>query len=142
MLTKLSLSCLVAVALSASAAAQGTTKRLYVEPADGFEVFIAAAMAKKRVDIQVVTDAAKADLVMKTSALEVQKVGTGAKWVNCLFAYCAGNGDKGSTSVQVVDQDGTVAWSYAVNKGRGEKNKQALAEAIAKHFKDDFLRQR
>lgn len=123
-------------------AAQLPRQKLFVEAADGFEVYIAAAMAKKEVGIDVVTDAAKADYVMKTAAIEVQKVGTGAKVVNCLFMSCSGNSDKGNTSVQLVDKEGVVKWSYSVNKGRGEKNKQSLAEAIAKHFKDDFLRQK
>ena len=32
-----------------------------------------------------------------------------------------------------------IVWSYAVNKGRGQKNRQALAEAIAKHMKDEVF---
>jgi hypothetical protein len=32
-----------------------------------------------------------------------------------------------------------VVWSYSVNKGRGQKNRQSLAEAVAKHFKSDYL---
>ena len=58
--------------------------------------------------------------------------------MSCLFAYCAGS-DKGSTSVQIVDSAGIVKWSYAVNKQRGGKNKQSMAEAIAKHFKEEFV---
>lgn len=133
---------LFAALLASPAGAQLPNARLYVEPADGFEVFITAAMAKKNVGIDVVTDVKKADYVMKATAIEVEKVSTGAKWANCLFASCAGNGDKGNTSVQVIDKEGVVKWSYAVNKGRGAKNKQSMAEAIAKHFKDDFLRQK
>ena len=99
-------------------------------------------MVKKGVAMDVVTDIEKADYAMKASAVEETKVGTGAKWANCLFAYCARNSDKGNTSVQVVDKEGVVRWSYAVNKGRGEKNKQSMAEAIAKHFKGEFLTER
>ena len=128
---------------SGPGAAQGqNTPRLFVQPADGFEVFISAAMANKNVAVDVVTDVTKADYVMRATTIEVEKVSTGAKWANCIFASCAGNGDKGSTSVQVVDKEGVVQWSYAVNKGRGAKNKQSMAEAIAKHFKDDFLRRK
>jgi hypothetical protein len=137
------MSSLVIISLTAnSTLAQNEHKRLFIEAADGFEIFVAAAMVKKQVGIDVVTDIEKADYVMKASGIEVKKVGSGAKWANCLFAYCAGNEDKGSTSVQVVDREGIVRWSYAVNKGRGQKNQQALAEAIAKHFKSEMLRQR
>ena len=125
------------------AGAQINYKTLYITPNDdGFEVYLAAAMTKKNVPITVVTDASRADYTMKASDVEIQKVSTGAKVVSCLFAYCAGNEDKGSTSVQVVDSQGTVKWSYAVNKGRGQKNRQSLAEAVAKHFKDEFVGKR
>jgi hypothetical protein len=136
--------CLLAVISWTATPAFGQTenKRLYIEAADGFEVFIAAAMVKKQVAIDVVTDSDKAHYVMKASGIEEKKVATGTKWANCLFAYCMDNGDKGSTSVQVVDNEGVIRWSYAVNKGRGQKNKQAMAEAIAKHFKSEFLRER
>lgn len=72
-------------------------------------------------------------------ASEVQKESTGSKLVKCWFAYCADIDDKASTSVQLIDQDGTVCWSYAVNKGRGAKNRQSMAEAIAKHLKGEYF---
>jgi len=50
--------------------------------------------------------------------------------------------DKASTSVTLVSGAGEVVWSYSVNKGRGEKNRQSLAEAIAKHLKDDYLQKK
>ena len=46
---------------------------------------------------------------------------------------------QGNTSVQLV-KSGEIVWSYAVNKGRGEKNRQSMAEAIAKHLKTDYFR--
>lgn len=52
--------------------------------------------------------------------------------------YCAVE-DRGVTSVQLLKGD-TVAWSYSVNKGRGQKNRQFLAEAIAKHLKSDYFK--
>ena len=55
------------------------------------------------------------------------------------LAYCAGIEDRGVTTVQLVIHD-TIAWSYSVNKGRGQKNRQSLAEAIAKHLKDEYFR--
>jgi hypothetical protein len=73
------------------------------------------------------------------SAYPVEKVSTGSKLVKCLFAYCAGSEDKASVSVQLV-KDGQIVWSYSVNKGRGSKNRQSMAEAIAKHLKDEYFR--
>lgn len=125
------------------ALASAQTETIYITPtSDGLEVYIAAAIVKKKVPVRVSTVQDNADLTLKASEVEVEKVSTGAKWVNCLFAYCAGNGDKGSTSVQLVDREGIVLWSYSVNKGRGEKNKQSLSEAIAKHLHNDFFKKR
>ena len=69
----------------------------------------------------------------------VTKESTGGKVARCIFASCARISDKSSTSVTLVSAAGEVVWSYSVNKGRGEKNRQSLAEAIAKHLKDDYL---
>ena len=77
---------------------------------------------------------------LKAAAIDVEKVTTGKKLVNCLFAYCAGSEDKASTSVQLTDTTGAVVWSYSVNKGRGAKNRQSMAESVAEHLKDDYLK--
>jgi hypothetical protein len=112
---------------------------LFITPTtDGFEVYLSAAMQKKQVPVTVVTTEQSATLVLKASAVDVQQQSTGAKFARCLFAYCAGIEDRGVTSVQLQDGE-TIAWSYSVNKGRGQKNRQSLAEAIAKHLKDDYF---
>jgi hypothetical protein len=41
--------------------------------------------------------------------------------------------------VQLVDGSGKIVWSYSVNKGRGAKNRQSMAEAIASHLKSEFF---
>ena len=123
----------------AQAPAQPT---LYITPTeDNFEVFVTAAMTKKKVPVTVTKNPDSADFILTTTGVEVQKQSTGSKVVRCLFAYCAGIEDRGLTSVEVTQGD-LVVWSYSVNKGRGQKNRQSLAEAIAKHFKDDFLKNR
>lgn len=112
---------------------------MFVKPTeDGFETYIAAAVIKKKVPVRLVTKEEGATYVLAATAIQTEKVSTGAKWANCIFASCAGNGDKGNTSVQLTKGD-EIAWSYSVNKGRGEKNKQSLAEAVAKHLKSDFF---
>lgn len=115
---------------------------LFITPAgDSFETYIAAAMAKKKVPVTLVTREEGADLVLKTSAVEVQQQSTGSKFARCIFAYCAGIEDRGVTSVQLLKGE-VIAWSYSVNKGRGQKNRQSLAEAIAKHMKNDYFHAR
>jgi hypothetical protein len=116
-----------------------TVPTLYIAPTeDNFEVYLSAAMMKKDVPVMVTTKQEGASLVLKSSAVDIQKQSTGSKIARCLFAYCAGMEDRGVTSVQVLRGD-IVVWSYSVNKGRGQKNRQSLAEAVAKHFKSDYL---
>ena len=122
-----------------SAAAQSGRPTLYIAPSDGFEVYLAAAMMKKEVPVVVLDHEDGATYILRASHVETKQVGGGTKFVNCLFAYCAGNEDKGNTSVQLVEA-GTIKWSYAVNKARGEKNRQSMAEAIAKHLKSEFFK--
>jgi len=132
---------LMLLALAAVATIGQTEKpTLYITPTtDGFEVYLSAAMVKKQVPVVVVTKEDGATLVLKASVVEIQQQSTGSKVARCLFAYCAGIEDRGTTSVQLQKGD-TVAWSYSVNKGRGQKNRQSLAEAIAKHLKDEYFR--
>jgi hypothetical protein len=102
---------------------------------------MAAALAKKQVPVAVTTNEEGATYVLKASEIEVHKESTGSKVTRCLFAYCAGIEDKGSVSVQLIEGN-VIRWSYSVNKGRGgQKNKQSMAEAVAKHLKNEFFRQ-
>ena len=136
---------LIAVAVgivlaTASAGTQTEKPSLFIANSlDGFEVYLAAAMVKKEVPVRVLDHEEGATYVLKAAKIETKQVGGGTKLVNCLFAYCAGNEDKGNTSVQLVE-GGEIKWSYSVNKGRGEKNRQSMAEAIAKHLKSEFFK--
>ena len=130
------------ILLIVAQAPQSPKPTLYITPTDdNFEVYIAAAMTKKKVPVTVTKNPEKADLVLTTTGVEVQKQTTGSKIARCLFMYCGGIEDRGTTSVEVTHAE-TVVWSYSVNKARGEKNRQSLAEAIAKHFKEDFLQRK
>ncbi len=115
---------------------------VYVTPSDdGFEVYVAAALMKKDVPVTILSRPENATYTLKGSSIDVQKETGTSKVMRCLFAYCAGIEDKASTSVQLIDSDGAIVWSYAVDKGRGAKNRQSMAEAIAKHLKSDFFHQ-
>jgi len=111
---------------------------VYIEPQQGFETYLAAAMAKKNVPADVVVDQAKATYVLRSAPVEVKSESTGGKIARCLFAYCAGIEDKGNVSVQLIDTNSSkMLWAYSVNKQRGgSKNEQSMAEAVAKHFKE------
>ena len=122
-------------------ASSTTPATIYVEPTDdGFQTYVVAAILKKKVPANVVDKADLATLTLKAAQVQVQKETTGSKVVKCLFAYCADTQDKASTSVQLVDGSGKIVWSYSVNKGRGAKNLQSMAEAIASHLKSEYFR--
>ncbi|HEY6349859.1 MAG TPA: hypothetical protein VI636_10655 [Candidatus Angelobacter sp.] len=122
----------------APAAQTATRATVYIEPHNGFEVYLAAAIAKKGVPVDVVADQSKATYVLKSAPVEIKPESTGSKVARCLFAYCAGIEDKANVSVQLIETSSSkVLWAYSVNKQRGgSKNQQSMAEAVAKHFKE------
>src|SRR5689334_176724 len=123
-----------------TAVAQTGRPSVYIEPQNGFETYLAAAMTKKHVPVDVVTDETKATYVLKSAPVEIKQESTGGKIARCLFAYCAGIEDKGSVSVQLIDTTSSkMMWAYSVNKQKGgDKNQQSMAEAVAKHLERIF----
>ena len=118
--------------------AQTERPTVYIQPDNGFETYVAAAISKKNVPADVVTDESKATYVLKLAPVEIKQESTGGKIARCLFAYCAGIEDKGNVSVQLIEtKSSKMLWAYSVNKQRGgSKNEQSMAEAVAKHFKE------
>lgn len=116
---------------------------VFIEPQNGFETYVAAAMTKKNVPADVVTDRSKAMYILKAAPVEIKQESTGGKIARCLFAYCAGIEDKGSVSVQLIETNSSkMLWAYSVNKQRGgSKNQQSMAEAVAKHLRDYLKRE-
>jgi hypothetical protein len=115
-----------------------TKPTVYLEPQQGFETYVAAAIQKKSVPVDVVTDKNRATYVLRSAPVEIKSESTGGKIARCLFAYCAGIEDKGNVSVQLIDTNSSkMLWAYSVNKQKGgSKNQQSMAEAIARHFKE------
>src|SRR5256885_11772285 len=133
---KLCLSLLLFVTSLASAEIARPT--VYIDAKDGFDTYVSAAITKKNVPVDVVTDQTKATYVLKAAPVEIKQESTGGKVARCLFASCAGIEDKGNVSVQLIETSSTkMTWAYSVNKQRGgSKNQQSMAEAVAKHFKE------
>ena len=129
---------LLAFALSLSCFGQVAHPTIYVEPQQGFETYLTAAISKKAVPLDVVTDQTRANYVLKAAPVEIKTESTGGKIARCLFAYCAGIEDKGNVSVQLTETSSSkVLWAYSVNKQKGGgKNSQSMAEAVAKHLKE------
>jgi hypothetical protein len=119
-------------------AAAPESPALFITPtADNLEAFLSAAMINKQVPVTVVTKEQLATLVLTAAAADKPQSG-GARFVRCLVGSCGNTSDRGATNVQLAKGD-TVVWSYTVNKGRGEKNRQPLAEAIAKQLKAEYF---
>jgi hypothetical protein len=129
---------LIVFAASLSCFGQQVRPTVYIEPQQGFETYLAAAISKKNVPVDVVTDQTKANYVLKAAPVEIKTESTGGKIARCLFAYCAGIEDKGNVSVQLIQTSSTkILWAYSVNKQKGgSKNSQSMAEAVAKHLKE------
>src|SRR6202795_1190860 len=123
---------------SVSSFAQLARPTVFIEPQQGFETYLAAAVSKKNVPVDVVADQTKATYVLRAAPVEIKSESTGGKIARCLFAYCAGIEDKGNVSVQLIQTSSTkVLWAYSVNKQKGgSKNSQSMAEAVAKHLKE------
>ena len=122
---------------SVASLAQLARPTVYIEPQSGFETYLAAAISKKNVPVDVVEDKSKASYVLKSAPIEIKTESTGGKIARCLFASCVGIEDKGNVSVQLIDSSSSkMLWAYSVNKQRGgSKNQQSMAEAVAKHLK-------
>jgi hypothetical protein len=130
--------CVLLLLASSTGFGQVTHATIYIEPQQGFETYLAAAISKKAVPVDVVTDQTKANYVLRAAPVEIKTESTGGKIARCLFAYCAGIEDKGNVSVQFIGASSTkVLWAYSVNKQKGgSKNSQSMAEAVAKHLKE------
>jgi hypothetical protein len=124
--------------LSGVAFAQLAHPALFIEQEQGgFDTYLAAAMSKKHVPIDLVSDPSQAAYILRAAPVETKTESTGSKVARCLFLYCAGIEDRATVSVQLVEQNtGKILWSYSVHKQRGAGgNSQSMAEAVAKHFK-------
>jgi hypothetical protein len=132
---------LLIFALNSVSPVYGVTKvraKIYLAPQGGFEVYLAAAFTKKHVPVTIVGDSEQADYVLEAAPVEHKPESTGSKVARCLFLYCAGIEGVESASVRLIDEKTKdTVWSYTVNKAH--QREQSLAEAIAKHFNNEFI---
>jgi len=127
------------MAVSALAAERPTTPksspRIYIEPQDGFELYISAAIIKKQVPAVVTQNKEEAAFSL-TSAVQSKEESGSSKIARCLFLYCAGIQGVQTATVQLVNSNTQeVEWAYNVRKGSASAY-QSTAEAIAKHLKE------
>lgn len=121
------------VAFCAFAGEAGKTipagSKIYVDAAEGFDVYMAAAIQKKKVPVSVVTDKEKAHYVMEARAQHEEK-----GWASKIFLN---HRDSTDATVRLVDvKTGEVVWAYSVHKKNSARANQSTAEACAKHLKE------
>lgn len=125
---------------------------VYIEPMDGYETYLAAAIAKKQVPLIVLTDKNKADYII-TSTVSHRASTQPAVVINNTNGNNNGNSPfeegmrradaqraaRGATSagISVVDTHSSqIVFAYSVGKGGNTNQIQSTAEACAKHLKD------
>jgi hypothetical protein len=104
--------------------------KVYIEPMNGFETYMAAAIQKKKVPLIVVSDETVADYVM-TGTAEHQKAG----WAKVAFTGNIHSDEQASVSM-VSTKTKELVFAYAVNKKNTLHGEQTSAEACAKHLKE------
>jgi hypothetical protein len=103
--------------------------RVFIEPMDGFETYLTAAILKKKVPIVVTDSKEKADYVI-TGNSHVEKAG----WAKTIFISGA---PQAGASIMVKDaKTGDLAFAYSVDKFNAARAAQSTAEACAKHLKE------
>jgi hypothetical protein len=103
--------------------------RVFIEPMDGFETYLTAAILKKKVPIVVTDSKEKADYII-TGTSHVDKAG----WAKTIFISGA---PQAGASIMVKDaKTGDLAFAYSVDKFNAARAAQSTAEACAKHLKE------
>jgi hypothetical protein len=144
---------LLAVSVSclgqASKIRSGST--VYIEPMDGYETYLAAALTKKHVPLIAVADRSKAEYVItgtvghRTPAQPAVVVnntnnsGGNSAFENGMQRAAERQAARGSTSasISVIDaQSSQIVFAYAVGKSGNTNQIQSTAEACAKHLKE------
>lgn len=126
------------IAVGLASYAQGQDKKIpahskvYIAPMDGFENDLKAALEKKKVPVELVSERDKADFEI-TGTAESDKASTAKK---VIFLDWHSNEQ---ASIKVSDlKSGEVVFAYSVNKRSSAHGKRSSAEACAKHLKDQI----
>lgn len=147
----------ILLAASASFAQAPQIKRgatVYIEPMNGYETYLAAAMAKKQVPLLLVADKDKADYIVKSTVSQSRPTQPATVINNTNSVNSSGGNDafnngfnqgmqraaaRGvtSASISVVDvHSSQIVFAYAVGKAGSTNQIQSAAEASAKHLKE------
>jgi len=128
---------------------------VYIEPMDGYETYLAAAIAKKQVPLIVVADKDKADYIIRSTVSQRAPTAPAVVVNNTNNVNSSGGGNdafnqgmqraaaaraaRGATSasISIIDAHSSqIVLAYAVGKAGNTNQIQSAAEACAKHLKE------
>jgi len=124
---------------------------VYIERMDGYETYLAAAIAKKHVPLIVVADKGKADYFITSSvsqrgpvapAVVIHNTNVNGRDNNVSTGSHGGfptarNFGHTSASISVIEaQSSQIVYAYSVGKSANTNQIQSTAEACAKHLKE------
>jgi hypothetical protein len=130
----------LATALSTFSIAQSTAtsirpnSKVFIEPMNGFETYLTAAILKKKVPLIVTDDRAKADYIINGTS-HVEKAG----WAKTIFI--SGAPQAGASITMKDARTGDLTFAYSVDKFNAARAAQSTAEACAKHLKESIKTQ-
>ena len=105
--------------------------KVYVAPMDGFETYLKAAIAKKKVPIEIVDQREKAEYEI-TGVSESKKAGAAKKVIMGSWHSTE------DASIKISNlKTGEIAYAYSVHEENSTHGKQSSAEACAKHLKGE-----
>jgi hypothetical protein len=97
-----------------------------------FTAALTAAVEKKQVPVQVITNKDNADFILHSAEVYSKDESGAGKVARCMFMDCIGVNGYSSVSV-TLEKHEAVVWAYQVRKGNsGPLGIQSLSEAIAK----------
>jgi len=103
--------------------------KIYIEPMDGFGVYLTAAIRKKEVPLIVVTEPDYADFTI-SGTHDTKKAG----WAKTIFL---GDGrDSASASIQIVNvRTKVVVYADSSHRSSANRGERSTAEKLAKYLK-------
>lgn len=101
--------------------------KVYINPMDGFETYVTAALQKKKVPLVIVADRDQADFEIKGS-VEKQKAG----WAKTIFI--SPNPSIDSTMQIINVKTSVVAYSISSTKANARRGRKGSAEHLAKNL--------
>jgi hypothetical protein len=103
--------------------------RFYIQPMDGFETYLAAALRKKEVPVVVVTEPDLADFIISGNHEK-----TKAGWAKTIFLGDARA--SASASMQVTNvRTHVVVYADASDRSSANRGERSTAEKLAKYLK-------